>query len=175
MGAGPNCSIWTSGNIFHYEGDWSLAQVAQGVCGVSHSEDIQKPRGNAPWQLAVGGPVWAGALEQVPSRGPFQAHPFCVSVLLGSQVPVAVKGGGLFPSSQSCMPVTGNESGTVNISMCKWILLVQYFIKKYLCILQEIGSWNEFLPWGVKSEIVCDVSWFENERKQILRIFHSTL
>ena len=45
------------------EGDRALEQAARGGCGVSFSEDIQDPRGQAPVQPAVGDPASAGGLD----------------------------------------------------------------------------------------------------------------
>ena len=55
-------SIWTSGNTFYCEVDWTLAQVAQGDCGVSVLGDTQKPAGHSPGQPTLGGPAWAGGV-----------------------------------------------------------------------------------------------------------------
>jgi len=37
----------------------------------------QKPSGQGPKQLALGGPALAGRLDTVASRGPFQPQPYC--------------------------------------------------------------------------------------------------
>ena len=60
------------------EGDGALAQAAQGGCGVSFSGDIPDPPGEGPVLPTVGDPAWAGGLDWVTNRGPFQPLPFCV-------------------------------------------------------------------------------------------------
>ena len=50
--------------VFDCVGDQPLAQVVQGGCGVSILGDIQKPSGHGPEQAALGGPAWAGGLDQ---------------------------------------------------------------------------------------------------------------
>jgi len=67
--------------LLHSEGDGALAQAAQGGCGVSFSGDIQIPPGRSPVQPAVGDPAWAGGLDWVTHRGPFQPLPLCDSVI----------------------------------------------------------------------------------------------
>ena len=54
--------------------------AAQGGCGVSFSGDIQDPPGQGPVQPAVGDPAWAGGLDWVTHRGPFQPLLFCDSM-----------------------------------------------------------------------------------------------
>ena len=44
------------------EGDGALEQVAQGVCGVCFTGEIQNPAGRGPVQPAVGDPASAGGL-----------------------------------------------------------------------------------------------------------------
>ena len=62
--------------------DGALEQAAQGGCGVSLPRDIQDPPGRGPVQPAVGDPAWAGGLDWVTHRGPFQPLLFCDSVIL---------------------------------------------------------------------------------------------
>ena len=62
------------------EGDRALEQAAQGGCGVSFSGDTQDPPGRGPVQPALGDPAWAGGLDWVTHRGPFQPLLFCDSV-----------------------------------------------------------------------------------------------
>ena len=47
----------------------------------SFSEDIQNPPGQGPVQPALGDPALAEGLDWVTHRGPFQALPFCDSVI----------------------------------------------------------------------------------------------
>jgi len=61
------------------DSDWALAQVAQRGYGVSSFRDIQKLSGHGPGQPDVGGPAWAGKLDQMTSRGSFQYQLFCDS------------------------------------------------------------------------------------------------
>jgi len=49
--------------LLHFEDDGTLAQAAQGGCGVSFSGDIQDPPGQGPVQLAVSDPALAGGLD----------------------------------------------------------------------------------------------------------------
>jgi len=63
------------------EGDGALAQVAQGGCGVSFSGNIQDLPGHGPVQPALGDPAWAGELDWVTHRGPFQPLPCWDSVI----------------------------------------------------------------------------------------------
>jgi len=65
------------------EGDGTLAQAAQGGCGVSFSGDIQDPPGQGSVQPAVGDPALAGGLDWMTHRGPFQYLPFCDSAKFG--------------------------------------------------------------------------------------------
>ena len=65
--------------LFHCDSYWELVHVAQWGCGVSLIWDIQKP---SPGKLALGGPAWAGSLDQITSRGPFQNQTSCDSVNL---------------------------------------------------------------------------------------------
>ena len=70
------------------EGDRALAQAAQGGGGVSFSGDTQDPAGCSAVQPAVVDPAWAGGLDWVTHRGPFQPLPFCDSVIHVDVVPV---------------------------------------------------------------------------------------
>ena len=54
------------------EGAGALAQAAQGGCGFFFSGDIQDPPGQGPVPPALGDPAWAGGLDWVTHRGPFQ-------------------------------------------------------------------------------------------------------
>ena len=58
------------------------SQAVQGGCGVSFSGDIEDPPGQGPVQPAVGDPAWAGELDLMTHRGPFQPRTFCDSVIL---------------------------------------------------------------------------------------------
>ena len=62
------------------EGDGALEQAAQGGCGVSFSGDTQDLPGHGPVQPAVGDPAFAGGLDEMTHRGPFQPRTFCDSV-----------------------------------------------------------------------------------------------
>ena len=64
------------------EGDGALEQAAQGGCGVSFSGDIPALPGRGAVQPALGDPAWAGGLDWVTHRGPFQPLPFCDSVVV---------------------------------------------------------------------------------------------
>lgn len=61
--------------------DRALAQVAQEGCRVSILGDFQKPNGHSPGQPAISDPVWAGGLDQITFRGPFQPQQLCDSVM----------------------------------------------------------------------------------------------
>ena len=68
--------------LCHYEGDQAVPQIAQGGCGVSIVGDTQNSSGHGLGHPALGGSIWAGGLDQMTSRGPFQPQPFCDSLLL---------------------------------------------------------------------------------------------
>lgn len=70
--------LWKS--LFHCGSDQLLAWFAQRGCTVSILGDIQRLSGCGPGELAVGGPVWAGNLDQMTSRGHFQPQPWYNSV-----------------------------------------------------------------------------------------------
>lgn len=74
-------SLWTSGNTFYCEVCQTLAGVAQRCSGVSSLGDIQKWPGHGPGQSVPGSPAWAGKLDKMTPRGPFQAQSFCDCVL----------------------------------------------------------------------------------------------
>lgn len=59
----------------------ALAQAAHRGCGGSLLGQLQKLPGCGLEDPAVGGSAWAGRLDQMTSRGPFQPQPFCDSVL----------------------------------------------------------------------------------------------
>lgn len=52
-------------------GDWDLAHAAQRSGTVSILGDIQKPSEPGPGQQVLGGPNWAGGLDQMDSRSFF--------------------------------------------------------------------------------------------------------
>lgn len=49
-------------------------------CRVSFPGDIPKVSGCGAGQLVLGSPAWAGRLDQMISRGPFQSQPFSDSL-----------------------------------------------------------------------------------------------
>lgn len=55
--------------LFHCEGHWTLAQIAQNSGGVFVLGEIQKPSGHGPEEPALGGHAWAGGLDQLTPRG----------------------------------------------------------------------------------------------------------
>ena len=69
------------GELLPSEAVGALDQAAQGCCGISFSVDIQAPPRCGPVQPAVGDPAWAGDLDWMLPRGPFQPLPFCDSVI----------------------------------------------------------------------------------------------
>ena len=57
---------------FYCQGGWPLDQVAQRSRGVSIHGDVQSPPGLGPGPPALGCPAWAGGVNQVFSKGPWQ-------------------------------------------------------------------------------------------------------
>lgn len=56
--------------LFHCDGAWALAQVAQGGYGVSIHGDTEKPSGDGCGKLAVGAPGWAEGWTRWPPEVP---------------------------------------------------------------------------------------------------------
>lgn len=72
--------------FFHCRGGRVLAQVSLGGCVVSILAGIQNPPGHGPGQWALGGPSWAGVLDQVTSKGLFPPHSLSFSSCSGWMV-----------------------------------------------------------------------------------------
>lgn len=66
--------------LVYCEDDRALAQDVQGGCVVSILGDTQNTSGHDPGQLALGSHAWAGELDQMTFRSPFQPQPVCDSV-----------------------------------------------------------------------------------------------
>ena len=62
----------------------TLAQASQRGWELFVLADIQKPAGHAPGKPALGHPAWAGGLDQMTSRGPFEPQTlwFCETAML---------------------------------------------------------------------------------------------
>lgn len=68
-------SLWSSGDTFSYGQD-DQVHVAHRYCGVSVLGNSQKPSGHGHQQLPLCDTTWAGGLDEMTSRSPFQSQLF---------------------------------------------------------------------------------------------------